>query len=118
MPFNHLLGFKVTRLFKDGLSLECEVTELKQNGMGTLHGGVTATMVDAAIGIALIGQLGGGKATTVELSVSYLRPATHGKVQARARLLKVGKTLAMGTAEVHDPHGRMIASGSATYMIL
>jgi len=118
MPFNHHLGLKVTRLFKDGLTLECEISEMKQNGMGTLHGGVTATLVDAAVGIALIGQLGGQLVTTVELKVNYLRPASHGKVHARARLLKVGKTLGFGTAEVHDPHGRLVASGSATYMIL
>lgn len=118
MPFNHHLGLKVTRLYKDGLAMECEIEPHKQNMLGTLHGGVTATLIDAAIGVAVIGGMGGRPATTVELKVNYLRPATQGKVHARARLVKIGKTLVFGTAEVRDGHGHLVAAGSATYMLL
>ena len=82
------------------------------------EGGVTATLVDAAAGVAIIGHLGGRPATTVDLTVSYLRPVTQGKVHARSRIVKMGKTLAFATVEVKDSHGRLIATGSATYMLL
>jgi acyl-CoA thioesterase len=118
MPFNRLLDFRVSRVYKDGLTLELEFGETMTNVLGTLHGGVTATLVDASIGMAVIGSQGGRPATTVELSVNYLRPHSSGKVRARARLLKVGRTLAFGVAEVKDEHGHLIASGSATYMLL
>lgn len=118
MPFNHHLGLRVSRVWTDGLTLECQIRETLKNGLGTLHGGVTATLVDVSIGLAVIGQLGGQPATTVELKVNYLRPATNGKVVARARIVKLGKTLVTGTAEVKDPHGHLIAIGSATYMQL
>ncbi len=116
MPFNHLLGMKVSRVYADGLTMEMEIADGIRNGLGTLHGGATATLIDAAIGVAIIGQLGGQMATTVELKVNYLRPAVSGKVRARARVVKLGKTLAFGTAEVHDTHGKLVASGSATYL--
>jgi uncharacterized protein (TIGR00369 family) len=118
MPFNHLLRLKVTRVWKDGITLECEIREELKNGLGTLHGGVTSTLVDVAVGLAVIGQLGGQPATTVELKVNYLRPATQGRVLTRARLVKMGKTLAVGTAEVKDPHGHVVAIGTATYLPL
>lgn len=118
MPFNHHLGLKVSRVWADGLTLECAIRETLRNGLGTLHGGVTATLVDVSIGLAVIGQLGGQPATTVELKVNYLRPAANGKVFARARIVKIGKTLVTGTAEIKDPHGHLIAIGTATYMPL
>lgn len=118
LPFNHLLGMRVRRVYTDGLTLELQVTDSLKNILGTLHGGATAALMDAAIGLAIIGQLGGRTATTVELKLNYLRPATQGKVRARAKIVKIGKTLAVGTAEVHDMHGHLIAMGSATYLML
>jgi acyl-CoA thioesterase len=118
MPFNHLLGMSVSRVYADGVTLELEVTPELTNLLGTLHGGATASLIDAAIGVAVIGLLGGRPATTVELKLNYLRPATHGKVRARSKIIKIGKTLAFGTAEVHDLHGHLIAMGSATYLPL
>lgn len=118
MPFNHHLGLKVTRVWSDGLTLELPIRETLKNGLGTLHGGVTATLVDVCIGLAVIGQAGGRPATTVELKANYLRPITGDKVVARARLLKVGKTLAVGNAEIKDAHGHLLATGTATYMLL
>jgi len=118
MPFNHLLGMRVSRVYSDGITIELEVTAELKNILGTLHGGATASLIDAAIGMAIIGQLGGRPATTVEMKLNYLRPATHGKVRARSRIVKIGKTLAVATAEVHDLHGHLIAMGSATYLLL
>ena len=66
---------------------------------GVLHGGVTATLVDVAVGLALAHR--GYKATTVELKINYLRPVTGRKVTARSHLLRIGKTL------VHRARGRI-----------
>jgi uncharacterized protein (TIGR00369 family) len=118
ISFNQHLGLRLTRLYKDGVALECLIEPHKLNLLGTLHGGVTATLIDAAAGVAIISLLGGRPATTVELKVNYLRPATHGKVHARSRVVKLGKTLAFATVDVKDSHGRLIATGSATYMVL
>lgn len=118
ISFNQHLGFRLTRVYKDGVALECAIEPHKLNLLGTLHGGVTATLIDAAAGIAIIGFLGGRPATTVELKVNYLRPVTHGKVHARSRIIKLGRTLAFATVEVKDSHARLVATGSATYMVL
>ncbi|MBI4892399.1 MAG: PaaI family thioesterase [Acidobacteria bacterium] len=118
MPFNHHLGLKVTRVWADGITLECAILDTFRNGLGTLHGGVTATLVDVAAGLATIGFSGGRAATTVELKTNYLRPAVHGKVHARSRIRKAGKTLTFVEVEIKDDHGHLVATGTATYMTL
>lgn len=118
MPFNHYLGLRVVRMFKDGLALECDVRKEMQNGHGTLHGGVTASLVDAAIGIAAIALSGGRRLSTVDLKVNYLRPAVEGTVHCRAHLVKAGKTLVFGQVKVRDGQGRIFATGEATYIYL
>jgi uncharacterized protein (TIGR00369 family) len=119
MPFNHHLGLRVLRRHADGLTIGCEVRQDLTNGYGTLHGGATATLIDATAGISIIGQMGGIRpVTTVELKVNYLRPVAHGKVLCRARILKLGKTLAVLSADVHDSHGGQIATALVTYMLL
>jgi uncharacterized protein (TIGR00369 family) len=118
MPFNQHLGLHVLRIFKDGLALECALRPEMKNWLGTLHGGVTATLIDAAIGVAAIALSGGRRMSTVDLKVNYLRPAVEGKFHCRAHLIKVGKTLVFGEAKVRDGRGRVVATGQATYIYL
>jgi len=70
-----------------------------ENGR-TVHGGVAATLIDTAGGLCvrsdLPDPLAGGVAT-IDLDVSYLRPATSGMV-ATADAIRVGHTV--GVAEV------------------
>jgi uncharacterized protein (TIGR00369 family) len=119
MPFNDLLGMRVARVYRDGLTMEMEASPRLQNILGSLHGGATAALIDAAVGVAIIGHLGGERiTTTVEMKLNYLRPVTSGKVRARARFVKMGKTLVVSSCEVKDMHGHMIATALVTYMLL
>jgi acyl-CoA thioesterase len=118
MPFNQHLGLHIARMFKDGIALQCEFRPEMKNWHGTLHGGVTATLVDAAIGVAAIALSGGRPLSTVDLKVNYLRPAVEGKFHCRAHLVKAGKTLVFGEAKVRDGRGRVVATGQATYIYL
>ena len=119
MPFNVALGLHVARVYRDGLTMELAVTEDLKNALGTLHGGVTATLMDAAVGVAVIGHFGGRRmATTVDMKVNYLRPVKEGTVRARSRFVKIGKTLAVCSCDVKDTHGHLIATGLVTYMLL
>jgi uncharacterized protein (TIGR00369 family) len=52
---------------------------------------------------------------TAELKVNFLAPITAGTVIARGRLLREGRRLIVGEAEVVDQTGRMIAKGLGTW---
>jgi acyl-CoA thioesterase len=119
MTFNQLLGIEVTGRHDDGVTIECPVRTELMNGAGALHGGVTATVADAAMGIGLMHVLGKGRAiTTVEMKINYLRPVTAGKVVARSFILRTGKTLSTGRVDLSDSNGTPVAVALLTYMLL
>ena len=119
MPFNKLLGIHVQRLHSDGLTIECTLRPELLNLAGVLHGGVLATLADAAVGIALQRHFGGTRPiTTVEMKINYLRPVSEGKVRARAKLLKVGTKLGVGTVELKTGSGKIVAAALLSYMLL
>jgi acyl-coenzyme A thioesterase PaaI-like protein len=53
IPFNTHVGLKLVRLHKDGVTIECTIRPELLNGSGVLHGGVTATVADVAVGMRL-----------------------------------------------------------------
>jgi acyl-CoA thioesterase len=119
MPFDTYLGMRVAAVHRDGLTMELAMRPEMRNEAGVLHGGVTATLVDAAAGVALLRHFGGKRAaTTVELKVNYFRPVTGGKVRARARLIRVGATISVGRVEVWDSAKRLVGAALVTYMLL
>jgi len=119
IPFNRLVGLRLARLHPDGVTVECDLRPNLMNGAGVLHGGVTATLADVAVGIALTRHIGRPRAgTTVELKVNYLRPVSNGRIRARARLLRVGKTLCTGRVDLHDSEQQLFGTALATYMLL
>ena len=119
IPFNQHIGLRLVRLHKDGITIACTLRPALMNGAGVLHGGVTATMADVAVGMALARHLGRPRAAaTVEMKINYLRPVTHGKITARAHLVKVGSRLCCGRVDILDREKRPVAAALVTYMIL
>lgn|SRR5215472_16973313 len=119
MPFNQSLGIRVVRKHRDGVTIECSVRDDLRNSAGVLHGGVTATLADAAVGIAITSHFRGGRqATTVELKINYFLPIKTGKVKARARLLRIGSTLAVGRVDLFDHQRRLAGAALVTYKLL
>ena len=119
MPFNALLGIRLHRLHKDGLTIRCDVQPQLLNSAGVLHGGVTATLADAAVGIATTRHYAGRPITTVELKINYFRPVPpQGTVYARARLLRTGSTLSVGEVEIRDARKNLAGVAIVTYMLL
>ena len=119
MPFNELLGIRVVRLHSNGVTLQCTVRDELRNSAGVLHGGVAATMADAAMGMSLTRHFGGFRpCTTTELKINYLRPVAEGKMIACAHLLRVGKNLCVGRVDLFDAKRKLAAVAIVTYILL
>ena len=104
------------RSHADGLTIQCRLKKEFMNFAGVLHGGVTATLADVAVGQALVKR--GRKCTTVELKINYLRPVTGRKVIARSHLLRIGKSLCTARVDVFDDANNLAAVALVTYMLL
>jgi uncharacterized protein (TIGR00369 family) len=119
IPFAALLGIKLTRVHRDGVTIECAVRHELTNSLAVAHGGVTATLADAAVGMALIRHFGGKRpVTTVEIKINYFLPATKHRIFARARLLRIGSTLCVGSVDLTDTHGNHLGTALVTYTLL
>ncbi|HYK50410.1 MAG TPA: PaaI family thioesterase [Terriglobales bacterium] len=119
IPFNTLLGIKLTRVHRDGVTIECTLRHELTNSAGVAHGGVAAAMADVAVGMAINRHFGGmRRITTVEMKINYFRPASEGRIFARARLLRIGSTLSVGSVDLTDTKGNLIGTAIATYMFL
>jgi uncharacterized protein (TIGR00369 family) len=119
VPYASLLGMELGEIHRGSACIRAEVRDsLKQND-GVMHGGAIASLVDTAAAFAVITVLGSGeRATTVDLTVNYLRPLTKGTAQAAARVQRVGGRLIAVYAELFDDSGNLAATALTTYLKL
>ncbi len=117
--FNALLGLELVRVHRDGLTIQCRVRPELLNGAGAMHGGVTASVADAAVGSALQNHFRGTRRfTTVEMKINYFRPVTEGRLRARSRLVRIGSKICVGQVDLSDEHRRSVGLAIVTYMLL
>ena len=83
-------------------------------GRPELHGAVVAAMVDIS-GHAAIAAKVLHSVATIDMRVDYLRPAREGALVARARAVKVGKTVGVADVELRNGQGAVVAIGRAAY---
>ena len=100
--------------------LEIDLARKHLQPFGFVHGGVFASIIDAASFWAIFYEIEDpdAGATTVDLKLNYLAPAASGKLIAKGRRIKLGKTLGYADAAVTDEHGKLLAHGTSTLMIL
>ena len=119
-PYFDLLSMKLVDVGIGYSSLEIELAHKHLQPFGVVHGGVFASIIDAAafwsvyygIEVPDVGI------TTVDLKLNYLAPAVSGKLIARGRQIKVGRTLGYAEASVADQQGKVLAHGTSTLIIL
>lgn len=117
--FAGLLGVRLAALHLDGLTLECDLRKQLLNSAGVLHGGVSATIADAAVGVALHYLLGSHRPiTTIEMKINFFRPVSDGRISARAHMLRIGSTICVGRVDITDSQRKPIGTALVTYMIL
>jgi uncharacterized protein (TIGR00369 family) len=118
-PVAQLIGFTLTDAAPGRAVIEFEAAPLHANPMGTLHGGVLCDIADAAMGIAYAATLEEGETfTTLELKINFLKPVWTGKLTARGRVVKGGRTVGLVECDIVDDKDRLVARASSTCMTL
>ena len=117
VPFAKFMGIELDEIDAGVATLSFEIKpELKQNH-GVVHGGAIASLIDSATAFAIISLLPTDEhATTVDLTISYLRPVTAGRARAIARVIRSGKRLIVVSAELFDDRGNLAATALSTYI--
>lgn len=87
---------------------------------GTVSGPVMMTLADVALYVAILARIGIVPLTvTTNLSINFLRkPRADRRVLARCKLMKLGKTLAVGEVWIHsEGEDEPVAHATGTYAI-
>jgi uncharacterized protein (TIGR00369 family) len=87
---------------------------------GTVSGPAMFALADVSIYLAILAMIGPkALAVTTSCSVDFMRkPAAHANLRAEARLLKLGKVLAVGDVMIYsEGHDAPVARASMTYSI-
>ena len=117
-PFYRWSGIRVTHVEPGSVSVSLELGEHHANLQGFAHGGVLATLADAAMGLSVRSAMDPGRRhVTIELGVHYLRPMRRGTVTATGRAVRVGRDVAYAEAAITDERGTDLARASGTYSV-
>jgi len=118
-PYFSLLSMKIKDLEWGTSLLEVDLEEKHLQPFGYVHGGAIASVIDAATFWAVFPQVKDGMGlTTVEVKANFLAPVQKGKLVAKGRCIKIGRSLALGEAYVNSAEGNLIAHGTTTMMIV
>ena len=91
------------------------------NPIGTVHGGVLATLLDSATGCAVHSTLPAGTGyTSLDLSVRFLRPVSvgSGTLRCTGEVLNAGRRTALAEARLTDAAGKLLAHATSTCLLL
>jgi uncharacterized protein (TIGR00369 family) len=118
-PAAALLGWKAISLEPGEVRVRYTAKPEFANPQGAIQGGFLAAMLDDAMGPALFTTLGREDfAPTIEMKVSFLRPARPGTLIAEGRVVHQTKSLAFLEGRLATEDGDLVAMATATARII
>ena len=95
------LGARLLRVAEGEVDIELPWSEAIKQQHGFVHAGALATIADSACGYACLTRMPEGSAVlSVEFKINLLAPAVGERFVARGRVVRVGRTIGVATAEV------------------
>jgi uncharacterized protein (TIGR00369 family) len=117
--FAKWFGLELVSLGDGTSEVRLELQPHHLNPGGIAHGGVIASLLDSAIGLAHRTKLGLDVShVTIELKINYLRAAWPGTIVARGTAVSSGQRVGYGEATLTDEAGETLARASATFLVV
>jgi uncharacterized protein (TIGR00369 family) len=120
-PIGRTLGFRLAEVEHGRAVFEAEPAEYHYNPIGTVHAGLAATLLDSAMGCALVTTLPPAtRWTTLELKASFTRAITAetGVVRSIGTILNRGRRVVTTEARLEDSDGGLLAHATSTILVL
>lgn len=120
-PVLQMLGVDGFEVEEGRVTVYLTPQEFHYNPLGTVHGGVLATVLDTATGCAVHSVLPAGVGyTSVDLTTKFLRPVTvgSGRLRCEGTVVSLGRRTALAQASLTDAAGRLAAHATSTCLLL
>jgi uncharacterized protein (TIGR00369 family) len=118
-PFHRWAGIDLVQVGGGEAEVVLSLEPHHFNPQRIVHGGIIGAVADSAIGLALRSMLPPGVThRTAQLNVHFLAKAEGDRIRAVGRSLHLGRRMGYGEAEVTDADGRLLATATATFIVL
>ena len=119
-PISEALGFDIAEAEFGRVVFTYTPVFDHYNPLGTVHGGIAATLLDSVMGCCIHTTLKTGVGyTTVEIKVNYVRAMTDktGPVRVEGKVISAGSRIATSEGRLYDGTGKLLAHGTTTCLI-
>ena len=118
VPYARLLGIEFVSAERGAATFALDVRDELTRMGGILHGGAVVSLLDTAAAFAVHTVIKpDARTVTVDLTVHFLRPASDGRIEAQARVLRRGRRVCILSVEARDANAEIIATSTMTYFI-
>jgi acyl-CoA thioesterase len=118
VEFTQELGIRTTREEDGQCRLAVVLRPIHMSRAGRAHGGVLFTLLDTAMGRAVISSLPEGRGcATVECKINYFRPVKEGELVATGEVKNVTRSMAYAEGSISNGEGKVVARASGTFFL-
>lgn len=117
---SQLVGMEIDSLEEGVVQFSLRARPDMTNPIGSLHGGICATLLDSVMACAVHTTLAPGVGYgTLELKVNYIRsvPTDGRRIIGHGKVIHAGRRTATAEGQIFDEAGKLIAHGTTTCII-
>lgn len=115
-PFNQWLGVHVDRMEGGAADARIELGPHHTNNRGVAHGGVVCSLLDSAMGAAVISAIPKEWwCATTSLNIQFLSGPRSGLLTASGVVLRKGRSTAFARGEARTAEGVLVATAEGTW---
>jgi uncharacterized protein (TIGR00369 family) len=117
-PFNDFLGARVLSREGGRSEVALDLAAHHLNRRGVAHGGVVSSVLDTALGAAVISVMKPEEwCATLQLSVTFVEGPRAGTITARGRVVRRGSRVAFAEGELVDAAGKTLATAQGVWYV-
>jgi uncharacterized protein (TIGR00369 family) len=119
-PVAQVMDIAVVSAEQGRVQFSMPVKEFFTNHLGVLAGGILSTVMDSALGCAVLSLVKpDDDIVTLDLNIDFLRPIRRnsGPVTVNAEVVSLGRSRALSTCQAVDVEGRICAIGKSSCLI-
>ncbi|WP_106769331.1 PaaI family thioesterase [Paenibacillus faecalis] len=111
------LGCKMESVTEEEVIVTLDAQSHHLNPMKIVHGGVLSSLMDNAMGIAVLLSRPGESTVTSNLNVHFLTPAKEGRLTVKANVVHSTKRSVTTESQITDENGELIAISTGSFRV-
>ena len=119
-PILQLVGATGFEADEGKVTVYLPAAEFHYNPLGSVHGGVIATLLDTAAGCTVHSTLPAGVGyTSLDLMTRFIKPVTvdSGVLRCEGAIISRGRRTAVAESHLYDERGKLLAHATSTCLI-